>query len=131
MATAAANYAGFFPRLVSLIIDGIILAIVQVVLGLIFASISSQLGSALGTLVAVAYQVYFFTSTGQTPGMKLMSIKVVNGSGELLSIGQAIVRFVVAIFSGMILLIGYLWMLWDANKQTWHDKAAGSFVVRV
>ena len=131
MATAAANYAGFFPRLVSLIIDGVILVIVQVVLGLILASISPQLGNALGTLIAVAYQVYFFTSTGQTPGMKLMSIKLVNANGELLSIGQALVRFVVAIFSGMILVIGYLWMLWDANKQTWHDKAAGSFVVRV
>jgi uncharacterized RDD family membrane protein YckC len=127
----AANYAGFIPRFVSLFIDGVILAIVQFVLGLILASISPQLGNALGTLIAVAYQVYFFTSTGQTPGMKLMSIKVVNGSGELLSVGQAIVRFVVAILSGLVLLIGYLWMLWDSNKQTWHDKAAGSFVVRV
>jgi uncharacterized RDD family membrane protein YckC len=37
----------------------------------------------------------------------------------------------VAIFSGLVLLLGYLWAIWDANKQTWHDKAAGSFVVRV
>ena len=127
----AANYAGFFPRLISLIIDGIILAVVQIVLGLVLATISPELSSALGTLIAVAYQVYFFTSTGQTVGMKLMSIKVVNANGELLSVGQAIVRFVVAILSGLVLLIGYFWMLWDENKQTWHDKAAGSFVVRV
>ena len=63
--------------------------------------------------------------------MKLMSIKLVNASGELLTMGQAVVRVVVAIFSGLVLLIGYLWAIWDANKQTWHDKAAGSFVVRV
>jgi uncharacterized RDD family membrane protein YckC len=127
----AANYAGFFPRLVSLIIDIIILGIVQWVLSLILGSINPQLSSGLGTLIAVIYDVYFFTSTGQTPGMKLMSIKLVNASGELVTMGQAIVRVVVAIFSGIVIGIGYLWMLWDANKQTWHDKAAGSFVVRV
>ena len=127
----AANYAGIFPRFISLLIDGIILAIVQVVLGLILGSINPNLGSGLGTLVAVIYQVYFLTSTGQTIGMKLMSIKIVNASGELLTMGSALVRVVVAIFSGMVLLLGYLWAFWDANKQTWHDKAAGSFVVRV
>jgi uncharacterized RDD family membrane protein YckC len=127
----AATYAGFFPRFFSLLIDGVILAVVQLVLGLVFGSINSNLGSGLGTLIAVIYDVYFFTSTGQTPGMKLMSIKLVNGSGELLTMGQAIVRVIVAIFSGLVLLLGYLWAIWDANKQTWHDKAAGSFVVRV
>jgi uncharacterized RDD family membrane protein YckC len=127
----AANYAGILPRFISLLIDGVILVIVQVVLGLILGSINPNLGSGLGTLIAVIYQVYFLTSTGQTPGMKLMSIKIVNASGELLTMGSALVRVVVAIFSGMIFLIGYLWAFWDANKQTWHDKAAGSFVVRV
>jgi uncharacterized RDD family membrane protein YckC len=27
--------------------------------------------------------------------------------------------------------MGYMWMLWDPERQTWHDKMAGSIVVRV
>jgi uncharacterized RDD family membrane protein YckC len=127
----ATNYAGFFPRLFSLIIDGVILAIIQAVLALVLGSINPNLGNGLGTLIAVVYEVYFFTSTGQTPAMKLMSIKLVNANGELLTVGPAIIRVLVAFISGIALGIGYLWMLWDPNKQTWHDKAAGSFVIRV
>ena len=32
--------------------------------------------------------------------------------------------------SGQICYLGYLWMLWDGKNQTWHDKVAGTFVVR-
>jgi uncharacterized RDD family membrane protein YckC len=35
----------------------------------------------------------------------------------------------VSIVSAIVFLLGYLWMLWDPEKQTWHDKAAGSVVV--
>jgi len=31
----------------------------------------------------------------------------------------------------LIGFLGFLWMLWDKDRQTWHDKAAGSFVIRV
>jgi uncharacterized RDD family membrane protein YckC len=31
--------------------------------------------------------------------------------------------------SGAVVLIGFLWMIWDREKQTWHDKAAGSVVI--
>ncbi|MFN0071906.1 MAG: RDD family protein [Chloroflexota bacterium] len=130
----AANYAGFVPRLVSLIIDVVILIVVQLVLAVVLSVLGdagSSLAQGLGVLIALAYDVYFFTSTGQTPGMKVMSIKLVNASGEIITMGQAIVRVVVAYISGIALGIGYLWMLWDGNKQTWHDKAATSFVVRV
>jgi uncharacterized RDD family membrane protein YckC len=33
--------------------------------------------------------------------------------------------------SGVALGLGYLWMLWDPNKQTWHDKVAKTYVVKV
>jgi len=43
--------------------------------------------------------------------------------------GRAFVRWLVSLVSGFVILIGYLWMLWDSEKQTWHDKAANSVVV--
>ena len=36
-----------------------------------------------------------------------------------------------ALFYILIGGLGFLWMVWDKNKQTWHDKAAGSYVIRV
>ena len=36
-----------------------------------------------------------------------------------------------SIVSGLACGLGYLWMLWDPQRQTWHDKAAGTYVVRV
>lgn len=130
----ASNYAGFGQRFVSLLIDVIVLIIVQVVLMVVLGVLGeagATMAQGLGMLVGIGYQAYFFTKTGQTPGMKIMNIKLVNGSGEIVSIGQALVRIVVAYISGLVLAIGYLWMIWDANKQTWHDKAAGTFIVRV
>jgi uncharacterized RDD family membrane protein YckC len=43
---------------------------------------------------------------------------------------RAIVRIIVANFSLLFFGLGFLWMLWDENSQTWHDKAAGSVVVK-
>ena len=125
------KYAGFVPRLVSLVIDGIILLLVQIVLGMVLGEAGATGAASLGFIISLVYTVYFLTSIGQTPGMKLMSIKLINSEGGLLTLGQAVIRVFVAIVSGMVFGIGYLWMLWDGNKQTWHDKAVGSLVVRV
>ncbi|MEC8486226.1 MAG: RDD family protein, partial [Actinomycetota bacterium] len=35
------------------------------------------------------------------------------------------------VISGQILYLGYLWMIWDKDRQTWHDKVAGTIVVKV
>lgn len=41
----------------------------------------------------------------------------------------AFLRWLVSIPSFFVLFLGYLWMLWDGEKQSWHDKAAGSVVI--
>ena len=87
------------------------------------------LAGGLGALLGLAYYVYFLSSTGQTLGAKVMGIKVVDGNGKVLSTGSAVVRVLGSYVSGMLLGIGYLWMLRDADKQTLHDKMAGSYVV--
>ena len=49
----------------------------------------------------------------------------------LIGYGRAFIRWLVSIISALILLLGYLWMLWDKEKQCWHDKAANDVVVPV
>jgi uncharacterized RDD family membrane protein YckC len=71
--------------------------------------------------------------TGQTWGRKIVGIKVIGETtGEPIGFGRALGRQLFASFiSAQILYLGYLWMLWDDKKQTWHDKVVGSIVVKV
>jgi uncharacterized RDD family membrane protein YckC len=89
----------------------------------------------LGLIGIVVVGIIYFRAlghTGQTWGRKIVGVKVVDAkTGNVLGIGRAIGRQLAqAIVSGNCVL-GYLWMLWDKEKQTWHDKIIGSIVVRV
>ena len=59
-----------------------------------------------------------------------MSIRAIDArtSGRV-EPGQALVRWLMSIVSSFAFLLGYFWMLWDPEKQTWQDKVAGTYVV--
>jgi uncharacterized RDD family membrane protein YckC len=122
-------YASFWRRFAGLFLDGLVLGCVSGFFTLLLGN-DSTIATALGVLAGVAYQVYFFTGSGQTLGSKVMGIQVIGVDGNPLSVGAALARVLGAYVSGVLLGIGYLWMLWDANKQTLHDKMAGSVVVQ-
>jgi uncharacterized RDD family membrane protein YckC len=144
MPVAAVAYAGFWRRFLALLIDGIILGIVGGILASILGLGSGSSGGGSvgfsfgtgGTLLNIILDLIYFTLmialvNGKTLGGMVLGIRVVpaDGGGSV-SIGKALVRTIVAYVSGLVILLGYLWMLWDSNKQTWHDKAAGTYVVR-
>ncbi len=144
MPVATVAYAGFWRRFLALLIDAIILGVIGAVLASILGlgsgssgdgSVSFNLGGG-GTLLNLVLDLIYFTLmialvNGKTLGGMILGIRVVpaDGGGNV-SIGKALIRTVVAYVSGLVLLLGYLWMLWDRNKQTWHDKAAGTYVIR-
>ena len=122
--------AGFWRRFAAAFIDGLVIAIVDTVLRLVLGTA----GQLLGFVVSLAYFTYFHGRTGQTPGDAALSIRVVDvrdNPGQPIGYGRALVRFLVSIVSAIVFFLGYLWMLWDPHKQTWHDKAAGSVPVRL
>ena len=124
--TVTTARAGFWRRFAAAFIDGILLGIVSFILQAILGSA----GQGLGLIVSVGYFTYFHGTTGQTPGNAALSIRVVDKDGGApIGFGRAFVRWLVSIVSGIVLLLGYLWMLWDGEKQTWHDKAANSVVI--
>jgi uncharacterized RDD family membrane protein YckC len=51
-------------------------------------------------------------------------------NGGPIPYSRALIRYLMSLVSAFALLIGYLWMLGDARKQTWHDKVANTLVVR-
>ncbi len=119
--------AGFWVRFGASLVDGILVGIVSVVLDLALKTA----GSGIGFLLTIAYYVYCEGSErGQTVGKAALGIQVRSStSGGPLGYGRAFLRYVGRIVSTIPLFLGYFWMLWDDNKQTWHDKIAGSVVV--
>ena len=119
--------ASFGRRLVAAIIDGILLGVV----GGIFYAISHTLGYIVQLLLTIAYLTYLEGSpSGQTVGKKAMGIRVIDfRTGGPIGFGRAVIRYFGRIVSTIACLLGYFWMLWDKEKQTWHDKFANDVVV--
>jgi uncharacterized RDD family membrane protein YckC len=121
--------SGFWRRFAAALIDGIALGVVS---GILRAILGNGGGEGLGLVISLGYYTYFHGKTGQTPGDAVMSIRVVDlrdGTGAPIGYGRALGRALMSIVSAVVLLIGYLWMIWDSEKQTWHDKVVGSVVV--
>jgi uncharacterized RDD family membrane protein YckC len=119
--------ASFGRRLVAIILDGIIIGVVVLVCYLI----SRVLADIVAILLTLGYYTYFEGSgSGQTVGKKLLGIRVIDFSaGGPIGYGRGFVRQLARILSGLVCYLGYLWMLWDKEKQTWHDKLATTVVV--
>ncbi len=84
-------------------------------------------------LVLVAEMVGFFLYAwlrqGQTLGMLAWRIKLTDESGAKANVKQMLIRLVVAPLSMCVFFLGYLWMMVDRNKQTWHDKLSHTTIV--
>ena len=59
-----------------------------------------------------------------------MNIKVARTDGAALTVGTGVVRYIGFLLSTVVIFLGVLWVLWDPNKQGWHDKIANTVVVR-
>lgn len=90
------------------------------------------IAAAVVGLIVAYWLMARWAGKGQTPGMKATNISLLDkDSGQPIGTGRAFGRMLFAWFiSGNICFLGYLWMLWDKDKQTWHDKVVGSVVVR-
>jgi uncharacterized RDD family membrane protein YckC len=83
-------------------------------------------------LVGLVYFTYFHaTIAGQSIGNRIMGIRVLDAvTGRSLPYVRAFVRALVSSLSALALFLGYLWMLWEPRRRTWHDIVADSLVVR-
>ena len=130
MAQPSGPRASFLQRLGALLIDGIIVWI-------ILAIITALLGRGLGSLIALAAGIGYYgylegSPSGQTIGKRALGIRVYDfRAGGPIGTSRGILRYFARILSTIPLLLGYFWMLWDDESQTWHDKIAGSVVVPV
>ena len=137
----------------------IVLYIIFAVIGGGLAAISSGMGSdaggALGALgsgvccfgllitfvaafgIGIYNKVYLVSKRGFSIGQGVMKLKVTDALGNIPTTGALVLRLVVQLGMGYIPIIGFflalanvLWPLWDEKKQTLHDKAVGTFVLK-
>lgn len=146
------HYGGFWRRFYAFTIDKVILGFIGMILFFV-GSTAFGLGvspydmaadpealMALGgkifllyqcvtLLLDMAYFTYFHGTTGQTPGKRLLGLRVVQETGEPIGLGTAFLRWVGYIVSALPMLMGFLWAGADRRKQAWHDKIAGTVVI--
>ena len=127
--------AGFWIRFGAYLLDGIIYGIplmIAVIITLVLdLPVLFFIIVVLGFFGSIAYYIVLEGGPrGATFGKSMCGIKIVDiNTGGPIGYGNATIRYLVRIISGFVFYLGYLWMLWDPQKQCWHDKAAKCVVV--
>ncbi len=134
------QYAGFWIRFGANLIDAFLFLIVLVPLMYLiygedyFMSEEVVLGTAdflFNYILPIVVIIWLWLRFQATPGKMATKLTIVDAkTGGPLSLGQAIIRYVGYIISSLPLGLGYLWIAIDKRKQGWHDKLAGTVVIR-
>jgi uncharacterized RDD family membrane protein YckC len=140
---AGSHYAGLVTRTIAIALDGAIVwsvaAAVAVTVGLgvsllhiptkVVAVIAS-VGVVVSVLWSIAYFVFFWSSTGQTPGSRVMGITILDSRGHAgLKPRRALLRLIGLCLAAIPLLAGLLMMLWDERGRCLQDRLARTVVV--
>jgi uncharacterized RDD family membrane protein YckC len=138
------TYAGLVTRTIAYSLDIALLNVVSLAVGIAVGLAASVLPGPSDTLVAVGvviggvayllwfvvYFVTFWSTTGQTPGSRLMRIRVIDAGGNAhVKPRRAIVRVVGLVLATIPLFAGFIIMLWDDRRRCLQDRMAGTTVI--
>lgn len=137
------RYVGFWARVGAALIDTVLLLLVTLPLllaiyGWVYFDEESKSGLVAGPadaflswVLPALVSIGFWLTKQATPGKMAVSAKVVDAkTGGTLSVGQSVGRYLGYFVSLLPLGLGIFWVAFDARKQGWHDKLAGTVVVR-
>jgi len=113
--------AGFWERMGAAFLDVVLVSILGAIMG----------GPPWLFLVALAYFSGMWAWRGTTIGGIVLGLKVVRADSEPVTFTVALVRALAGAFSIVVLFLGFLWIAWDGDKQGWHDKIAGTLVLKL
>lgn len=114
-------------RFIALVIDSMVLGLIT---GLLVGATRNAGGGVAGFLIGVAYHWYFLTQQdGQTPGKRIMNIRVIKVSGVPLTGTDVVIRYIGYYINSALMMLGWIWAMFDADSQGLHDKLAGTYVV--
>jgi uncharacterized RDD family membrane protein YckC len=89
----------------------------------------AEIGLALLGILGFLYFFIFHAVRGQTPGKKLLGLRVIDGYGNRPSLLRALLRTVAYVPSAALLALGFLWIGFDREKRGLHDWLADTYVI--
>lgn len=150
------HYAGFVSRLIATLVDIGILTAVNVVLAWAAIELLAYVGAdvrncpdlesetpilavlchgalvvamLVGTWGPAVYALFFWSTTGQTPGKAVMGVRVVRLDGKPMTVWTAARRIAGYFLSLAAVGVGFLVILVDDRRRGWHDRIAGTCVI--
>lgn len=136
------EYVGFWARVLASIIDTILLMIASAPLASIIyghgyfaydytASTNSPGGFLINFVLPAVIVIAFWSMKHATPGKMAIGARIVDAkTGGAPSLAQHVIRYLGYFVSIFPACLGLLWVAFDSRKQGWHDKLAGTVVVR-
>jgi uncharacterized RDD family membrane protein YckC len=138
-------YAGLATRTLAFAVDAAVINAVVWFVGLVVAlglsllkipeeirTVMAVIGATLAVLWTIAYFAYFWSATGQTPGDRVMRIRVEDArTGTPMSLRRGFVRFLALVLAAIPLCAGLLMILVDNRRRGLHDRIARTEVVHV
>ena len=133
-------YAGLATRGIALVVDVVLINLVFLIGGALVGLVGSLFGKLrpewlVGALVGSAwlivvtvYFVAFWSTTGQTPGMRLMQLRITRGTGRSLGVVRSVVRLIGLALAIIPLFAGFLTVLFDGRRRALQDFLAGTVV---
>ena len=135
-------YGGIASRAVALAVDVAIAQVLVIAGGAMLALVGSLVGglkvdttfervlaACAWAAVVGTYFVIFWSTTGQTPGMRIMGLRVLGGDGRQLGVVRSVVRLIGLVLAIIPLFAGFLPVLVDNRRRGVHDMLAGTVVV--
>ncbi|MEQ1913831.1 MAG: RDD family protein [Sideroxydans sp.] len=134
------EYAGFWVRVAATLIDTLLIMLITLpLLWSIYgadyfestAILNRSADFIISWLMPAVGVIVFWMVKQATPGKMALSLRVLDAdTGNSLSAGQSVGRYLAYFVSMLPLFIGIIWVAFDKKKQGWHDKLAGTVVVR-
>ena len=128
--------AGLFRRLAAILYDSLLIIAMWLITTLLLVAFINDGAALQGPLFqfglyfeACLFYSYFWRLRGQTLGMQVWKIELVSPSLQTLSWQECFARLFFALVSVSMLGLGFIWMLFDPDRLTWHDRASGTRVV--
>lgn len=133
------DLASPWARLGARLVDGVVVLALTLPLWPAVGTSPLLVLQLLALLVGAVYEVAFVTRRGQTPGKMLLGVRVVvAGTDHVPDLGRAVTRWgvptalsLVPVVGPFLALAAFGVILWDPLRRGWHDRAAGTLVVRV
>jgi len=134
------EYVGFWARVAATLIDSALILAITFPLLLAFYgtayldsenTVEGPVDFILSYVFPLVAVILFWCYKQATPGKMAVRAKIVDAkTGGAPSVRKCIVRYFAYILSAIPLCLGYIWVAFDPKKQAWHDKLAGTVVVR-